>query len=64
MSKKLESDGLSWWYRVTWRIKVTVLTFYGPPRLSARQDPITRLEQDRAARVAAARAAREAAAQG
>ncbi|TQM96095.1 hypothetical protein FB476_0955 [Ornithinimicrobium humiphilum] len=58
MAKKVESDGLSLWYRFTWRVKYIVLTFYGPPRLAGRLDPITRLEQDRAAKVAEARAAR------
>jgi len=57
MSKKARRDGLSLWYRFTWRVKYTVLTFYGPPRLAGRQDPLTRLEQDRAAKVAEARAA-------
>lgn len=57
MSKKPERDGLSLWYRFTWRVKYTVLTVYGPPRLHGRLDPLTRLELDRAAKVAEARAA-------
>ncbi len=47
-------DGLSLGYRVWWRIRKTVLTFYGPAQLGA-NDPISRLERERAARVAAAR---------
>lgn len=58
MSRKLEREGLSLWYRITWRIRYTLLFFYGPPRLDARQDPVTRMERQRAAKVAAARAAR------
>lgn len=58
MSKKSEREGLSLWYRFTWRVKYTLLTFYGPPRLDARQDPLTRMEVQRAAKVAEARAAR------
>lgn len=56
--RKADREGLSLWYRIKWRTSYTVLTFYGPPRLSAEEDPLTRLEQQRAARVAAARAAR------
>ncbi|WP_010146258.1 hypothetical protein [Serinicoccus profundi] len=59
MSKEQERDGLSLWYRFTWRLKYTLLTFFGPPRLDARQDPQTRMEAQRAARVAEARAARQ-----
>lgn len=57
MSTKPAREGLSLWYRFTWRVKYTVLTFYGPPRLSGRQDPLTRLEMERASKVAEARAA-------
>lgn len=56
--RKLEREGLSLWYRVKWRTSYLVLTFYGPPRLAANQDPLTRLERRRAADVAAARRAR------
>lgn len=62
MSEKIESEGLSLWYRFTWRVKYTVLTFYGPPRLEAGQDPLTKLERERAAKVAEARAAKAASA--
>lgn len=55
---KHKNEGLSLWYRFTWRVKYTLLFFYGPPRLDASQDPVTRLEQERAGKVAAARQAR------
>ncbi|MFK5583283.1 hypothetical protein [Serinicoccus sp. LYQ131] len=56
--RKAEREGLSLWYRIKWRTSYTVLTFFGPPRLDASRDPLTRLERRRAADVAAARAAR------
>ena len=60
MSTRFETEGLSLWYRFTWRVKYTLLIFFGPPRLDPRQDPQTRMEQARAAKVAEARAARRA----
>ncbi len=56
--RKAEREGLSLWYRITWRINYALLTVYGPPRLDGDKDPLTRLERRRAAKVAAARAAR------
>ena len=61
MSASFERDGLSLWYRFTWRVKYTLLIFFGPPRLDPRQDPQIRMERARAAKVAEARAARMAA---
>lgn len=57
MEGKPEREGLSLGYRIVWRIKLILLTFYGPPRLDENQDPITRLRRERADKVAAARAA-------
>lgn len=56
--RKAEREGLSLWYRITWRIKYALLTVYGPPRLDGDKDPLTRLERQRAAKVATARASR------
>ena len=59
MSRKADREGLSLAYRIRYRIKWVLFTFYGPPRLDARQDPLTRLRKEREAKVAAARAVRE-----
>lgn len=56
--RKAEREGLSLWYRITWRLNYLLLTVYGPARLDGPNDPLTRLERQRAAKVAAARAAR------
>lgn len=56
--RKAEREGLSLWYRFTWRMQYLLLTVYGPARLDGPRDPLTRLERQRAAKVAAARAAR------
>lgn len=60
MSTKADREGLSLGYRLGYRIRWVLFTFYGPPRLNASQDPLTRLKKEREARVAAARATREA----
>lgn len=59
LSKKADREGLSLAYRIGYRVRWILFTFYGPPRLDARQDPLTRLKKEREAKVAAARAARE-----
>lgn len=59
MSTKADREGLSLGYRIRYRIRWAMFTFYGPPRLDARQDPLTKLKHEREAKVAAARAARE-----
>lgn len=57
---KADREGLTLGYRIRYRVRWLLYTFYGPPRLDARQDPLTKLRKEREAKVAAARAAREA----
>ena len=44
-------DDLPW--RISWRIRRSLLAVYGPPQLSAENDPVRRMEQERTAHVAA-----------
>ncbi|NYG07262.1 hypothetical protein BJ986_001749 [Phycicoccus badiiscoriae] len=59
MSGKPDREGLSWGYRIGYRIKVLGMHMYGPAQLGDAEDPHRRLERQRAAKVAAARRARE-----
>ncbi len=53
-----DKTGLSVGYRLWWRVKYTVLTFYGPADQSGPRDPRWRLRAERLAKVNAARAER------
>lgn len=57
---KADREGLSWGYRLGYRVKWIGMHLYGPAQLGDAEDPHRRLERQRAAKVAAARAAREA----
>ncbi|KRF23768.1 MULTISPECIES: hypothetical protein [unclassified Phycicoccus] len=56
---KADREGLSWGYRLGYRVKWIGMHLYGPAQLGDAEDPHRRLERQRAARVAAARLARE-----
>jgi hypothetical protein len=58
VADKSDREGLSLWYRATYRIRHLGYQMYGPAQLDERHDPLQRLEQERAAKVAAARKAR------
>jgi len=50
-----DNEGLSWGYRLLYRIKVIGLSVFGPAQLDDRDDPRSRLRRERAAKVEAAR---------
>ncbi|MEW1955489.1 hypothetical protein [Terrabacter sp. NPDC080008] len=56
MSSSKSRDGLSIGYRIGYRIRMFVLTIFGPAQLGESNDPKARLERERAARIARARA--------
>ncbi|WP_164545156.1 hypothetical protein [Antribacter gilvus] len=51
-----DRDGLTLWYRFTWRLNWLLLHVAGPAQLSGDADPRRRLERERAERVARYRA--------
>lgn len=57
MSKRADREGLSVAYRITYRIRYTMLHLFGPAQLGGASDPHVRLQRERAARIAAARQA-------
>jgi len=54
-----DHEGLSWGYRVMYRVKHAGLSVFGPAQLSEEDDPRRRLERQRAAKVEAARQKRQ-----
>lgn len=58
MAGKADREGLSIWYRISYRIRYLAMSLFGPAQLSDAEDPRVRLVQERKAKVAAARAAR------
>jgi hypothetical protein len=60
MGSKAESEGLSLWYRLTYRLRYMALHVFGPAQLGEENDPHRQLKRERAARVDAARRARAA----
>jgi hypothetical protein len=61
---KQDNEGLSWQYRVLWRIRYAGMHMFGPAQLGEADDPHERLKRERTAKVARARRerlAREAA---
>lgn len=55
MSGRADHEGLSWGYRLLYRIKYIGLSIFGPAQLDDRDDPRSRLRRERAAKVEAAR---------
>ncbi len=55
----MAKDGLSLGYRIWWRIRKAVMTFYGPAQLGNANDPIRRLERERAEKAEQARRKRQ-----
>jgi hypothetical protein len=56
---KPDREGLTWRYRIGYRIKWIGMHMYGPAQLGDAEDPHRRLERQRAAKVAQAAAARQ-----
>lgn len=54
---KGEREGLSFGYRVRYRLRRLILQIYGPAQLGESQDPLAKLANERAAKVEAARSA-------
>jgi hypothetical protein len=52
---KQDHEGLSWGYRVLWRIKYAGMHLFGPAQLGEADDPHERLKRERNAKVARAR---------
>ena len=55
---KADSEGLSLWYRILYRIKYLGLHVFGPAQLGDAEDPHARMRRERARKVAAARRAK------
>jgi hypothetical protein len=55
---KSDDEGLSLWYRITYRVKYLGLHLFGPAQLGQHDDPHIRLKRQRDRKVAAARQAR------
>ena len=51
----MSSDGLSLGYRIGWRLRKIMMTFFGPAQLGA-EDPTQKLYAEREAKIAEARA--------
>ena len=55
---KADSEGLSLWYRILYRIKYLGLQVFGPAQLGDAEDPHARMRRERERKVAAARRAK------
>jgi len=55
MARSSHNEGLSLWYRFSWRIRYIFVNVFGPARLGDDIDPAAMMRQERQARVDRAR---------
>ena len=60
MTRSSRGDGLSFAYRLGYRLRLAALTLLGPAELEEHNDPKAKLRRERERKVAAARAQRDA----
>lgn len=58
MARRGDNEGLSLWYRITYRLRYATLHVFGPAQLGDAEDPHVQMQRQRAAKVAAARRSR------
>ena len=51
MDRSSRNEGLSLWYRFSWRVRYMLVNVFGPARLGDDNDPAAVMRQERQARV-------------